>query len=145
MIYSEFQSSAIRWKNFLAPKDKSLMHLLMTKHDRINTSAIYFALTDKKNFQEVIELSKDDCNTKQTLVNLYHALSSKKLPSYVEPLALHIKNLFFCSPDTDFIINLPPSSTSEYMEKYLINLVDEFNLESIKGGFEMHRASLPIE
>jgi hypothetical protein len=130
MIYSDFQSSAIRWKNFLAPKDKPLEHLLMTKHDRINTSAIFFALTDKKLFQEVIELSKNDGNSKQTLVNVYHALSSKHLPSYVQPIALHIKNLFFCSPDTDFITNLPPTSASEYMEKYLINLVDEFYLDS---------------
>lgn len=128
MNYSDFQSSATRWKNFLAPKDKSLKHLLMIKHDRINSCAIFFALTDNDLFQEVIELSKSDCNTKQTLVNLYHALSSEHLPSYVKPIALHIKNLFFCSPDTDFI-NLPPTSTSEYMEKYFINLVDEFNLE----------------
>lgn len=130
MNYSDFQSSAARWKNFLAPKDKSLKQLLMIKHDRINTSAIFFALTDKDLLQEVIELSKDDCKIKQTLVDLYHALSSNKLPSYVKPIALHIINLFFCSPDPDFI-NLPPTSTREYMEKYLINLVDEFNLESM--------------
>jgi hypothetical protein len=102
----------------------------MTKHDRINTCAIFFSLTDKNLFQEVIELSKDDGNTKQTLANVYHALSSKHLPSYAKPIALHIKNLFFCSPDTDFMTNLPPTSASEYMEKYLINLVDEFYLEN---------------
>ncbi|TDF95181.1 hypothetical protein [Paenibacillus piri] len=134
MIYSDFQASAIRWKNFLAPKNQSLKHLLTTKHDRMNTTAIYYALTDKQLFQEVIELAKEDRNTKQILVNLYHTLTSENLPGYVKPVALHIKNLFFRSPDTDFIVHHPPTSPSKYMEKYLINLVDEFNLENQIGN-----------
>lgn len=126
--YNDFQLAAVRWKDFLTPKNKSLHQLVMMDHERIYTSALFFALTNQELFQEVINLSKQDISVKNKIVDLYHALTSKELPEYVKPLAQEIKDLFFLPIVTDLLKNIYPTKTKEYMEKYMKNLVDEYNL-----------------
>ncbi|OPH49332.1 hypothetical protein BC351_37290 [Paenibacillus ferrarius] len=127
--YSDFQLYAIRWKDFLTPKDKPLDQLVKMDHERIYTSALFFSLTSQELFQVVIDLSKRDKAVKNKLVDLYHALTSKDLPENVSPLAQNIKNLFFLPIVMDLLKNLSPSKTSKYMEKYISNLVFEYKLE----------------
>ncbi|MDQ0899083.1 hypothetical protein [Paenibacillus sp. V4I7] len=127
--YSDFQFSANRWKDFLTPKDKPLAQLIKMDHERIYTSVLFFALTSQELFQVVVDLSKRDRSIRNKLVDLYHALSSKDLPEYVQPLAQNIKNLFFLPVVMDLIKNISPSKTSKYMEKYMNNLVYEYKVE----------------
>lgn len=127
--YSDFQLYAIRWKDFLTPNNKPLDQLVQMDHERIYTSALFFALTRLELFQEVVVLSKRDNETKHKLVDLYHALTSKDLPEDVRPLAQNIKDLFFPPMVMELLKNLSPSKTSKYMEKYIINLVFEYKLD----------------
>lgn len=134
MNYRDFQLSAERWKDFLTPKDKPLEQLAKMDHERIYTSALFFALTNRELFQVVVDLAKQDNTIRKKLADLYHALSSNKLSENGKPLAQNLKNLFFLPLVTDLIKDLSPTQTSTYMEKYLNNLVDEYNLEENRDG-----------